>query len=94
MSTPMKEVNVLTWVFLFLLYFLFDVLYTFNVRAISNQRAFTAANTSELIFFLGVFGTISYLDNLWNLVPIGLGIYLGSYVSVKGWWLKKWFDRK
>jgi hypothetical protein len=80
-----KDVSILTWLFLFLSYCAFDIVYTINVKAIADQKAIKTANTSVLLLFLGVYGTISYIDNLINLVPIVCGCYLGSYCSVKGW---------
>ena len=90
----MKDISILTWVGLFTAYFLFDVIYTLNVKAISRQKAMMVANTSVILFFLGVWGTVSYIENLYNLIPIVFGAWLGSYLSVKQWWLKNWFDKK
>lgn len=80
-----KDVNILSWIGLFFAYFFLDIIYILNVQAISKRNAFMVANTSVLLFFLGVWGTVSYIDNLINLVPIVVGSYLGSYLSVKKW---------
>jgi len=70
----------ITLLFGFILYdFLYAVYYIF----VSKQMAFMAANTACVLYLIGSVSTIAYLGNLYYLIPIIIGSYIGTYVAVK-----------
>jgi hypothetical protein len=77
-----KEISILTWGGLFAVYLCVDVLYTKYVIAVSKYQAINAANYSLLMYALTAWGTIEYVNNFWNAVPIGLGAWLGTYLTL------------
>ena len=81
----MEEIRVLTWVLLFFSAFTLDIFTVLYTKAIVAKRGLRAANISVVLFLLSVYGTINYISDPINIVPIALGYWLGSYVSVRQW---------
>jgi hypothetical protein len=52
------------------------------VIAVSKYQALSAANYSLLMYALTAWGTIEYVSNFWNAIPIGLGAWLGTYLTL------------
>jgi hypothetical protein len=78
-----EKINILTWAGLFAVYLCVDVLYTKYVIAVSKYQALSAANYSLLMYALTAWGTIEYVNNFWNAIPIGLGAWLGTYLTLR-----------
>jgi putative effector of murein hydrolase len=81
------EIKFWTWVVLFLIYFVFDILYAKYIIAVSKRNALLAANTSVLILVLSVYGTVSYIDSYINIIPIVVGCWCGTFFCLK--WKRK-----
>lgn len=77
-----SNINILTCGALFTVYLCVDVLYTKYVIAVSKYQALSAANFSLLMYALTAWGTIEYVSNFWYSVPIGLGAWLGTYLTL------------
>jgi hypothetical protein len=75
-------IDILTWCGLFAVYLCVDVVYTKYVIAVSKYQALVAANYSLVMYGLTVWGTIEYVNNYWNVIPIGLGSWLGTYLTL------------
>ena len=74
----------LLWPGLFIGYFILDLLNTKNVITIQDLRPLPTANISLATTVLATIGTyICVKDSLWNLVPIGLGVWFGSYFALR-----------
>jgi hypothetical protein len=76
-------IDILTWGGLFAVYLCVDVVYTKYVLAVSKYQALSAANYSLIMYALTVWGTIEYVQNYWNAIPIGLGSWLGTYLTLR-----------
>ena len=77
----------ITWISVFVAMFFTDVLFAIYVRRTSQGKAFQAALFGALIFLFAGFVVVSYVSNLWLLIPASLGSFLGTYIIVK-------FDKK
>ncbi len=77
-----SEINLWTWLILFVIYFIFDILYAKYIISVNKLRALRSANISVVMYLLTVFGTIAYVENFINVIPILLGSWLGTYVSI------------
>lgn len=77
--------NVNPWVFtgLALLYFALDTFYSKYVLSIGRLKPISASNYSALLILLTGFATSEYVRNLWYLVPMCAGAWLGSFVSIE-----------
>jgi hypothetical protein len=74
----------LVWPALFIGYFILDLLNTKNVITITNLKPVPTANISLATTVLATIGTyICIKDSMWNMVPIGFGVWLGSYFALK-----------
>jgi hypothetical protein len=78
-----EDVNILTWAILFFAYLIFDILYTKYILSISKLKAIQAASLSVLMYVSTVYGTIKYLENLWNLIPILFASWLGTFLILR-----------
>jgi len=68
---------------LFILYIALDVIYSNYVFSLNKLHAFNSANFSTILIFLTGIATFEYVHNLWYLLPMCLGAWIGSYISVK-----------
>lgn len=73
------------WIFtgLAVLYFALDTLYSKYVLSIGRLKPLSTANYSALLILLTGLATSEYVRNLWYLVPMCFGAWLGSFVSVE-----------
>ena len=69
--------------FLFVLIMITDALYSLWMIAVHERKPFMAAIHSSLIYVLGAFATIGYVENHWYLVPIAMGGGIGSFLATK-----------
>lgn len=67
----------------FCIYILFDVLYALYVICVSRRHAVAASAISSALYSLGAYGVVSYLHNLWYLIPLACGAFIGTYIAVR-----------
>lgn len=79
----LAEVNLWSWVILFFIYLFFDIFYILYIQSVTDVRPMRAANIGVVMYLLTAYGTIEYIDNFVNLIPILLGGWLGSYLTLK-----------
>lgn len=73
---------------IFVVYVIFDILYALYVLCVSRQQALTASGISAVLYSLGAYGVMNYLHNIWYLVPLACGAFVGTYVAVR--YLSHW----
>jgi uncharacterized protein YebE (UPF0316 family) len=78
-----QAVDPLTWVLLFLVSIVYDIFYTKSIIHISRLDAGAAANLSVLLYLMMAYGTINYVKNFINLIPIAIGAWIGTYGILK-----------
>lgn len=61
----------------------YDFIYAIYYIFVSKKNAFMAANSACALYLIGSFSTVAYLGNLFYLIPIILGSYIGTYIAVK-----------
>lgn len=76
-----KDINVWVWLALFGGCLVYDFVNAKYIRAVAEYDKFKAANTSMFLVIVGGIFTYEYVSNLWNLVPISLGCWCGTYLS-------------
>lgn len=72
----------MTYIILFGFYLILDVLYAYYIIALTELKAFKSSLASAIIMGMSLFGTIEIIKNHWNAVPIILGCFCGTYISV------------
>lgn len=60
-----------------------DVLWALYIRRTAQGAATPAAVYAGLLFLVGAYNTLSYMQNPWLLVPLVLGSSVGTYVVVR-----------
>ena len=77
------DINILTWIGLFAMYFIFDMLYVKYVLSVSKLNAMQAANISVLMYLITSIGIITFVNNFLNIIPIIIGSWGGTYLILK-----------
>lgn len=73
----------LTWIYLFVIGTIFDLLYVLWMNACNEKRAHLAGILGVLISACSFLGVKEALADALNLIPFWTGLYVGSYVGVK-----------
>jgi len=68
---------------LFVLYITLDAIYSNYVFSLNKLHASNSANFSVALIFLTGIATFEYVHNLWYLLPMCMGAWIGSFISVK-----------
>ena len=84
-----NDVNILTGFILFVVYFTFDVIYSWYILAIQQLNAPKAGILSIVIGTVSAIGIIKLADNPLYSVPIVIGGGLGTYAILKWEKIKK-----
>ena len=73
------------WLYIetFLLVFATDILYTYYVRAVNQDRAVVASLWSVMCTFTASIAVINYTENHWTLIASLLGAGFGTYVGMR-----------
>jgi presenilin-like A22 family membrane protease len=79
----MDEFNYITACTVFLVYVIIDCLYAAYVISVSRGQALLAATCTSIIYSLLAFGVLSYSKNVWYIVPLASGAFLGTFITVK-----------
>jgi hypothetical protein len=79
----LAEISIGSWVLLFVIYFAFDLCYALYIKSVHEVKPIRAANLSVLLFLLTAYGTIEYVNSFINIIPIILGAWTGSYLTLK-----------
>lgn len=68
---------------LFVVYLATDYLFAYYTKRVVEGKAYLAAHAGTIIVFLAAFGVISYTENPWYILPIAMGSWVGTFLSVK-----------
>jgi len=77
------EINITTWIILFCTYLVFDILYVLYIQAVNEYKALKASFLGVFMYLLTAYGTIEYISNFVNVIPIILGSFIGTFVTLK-----------
>lgn len=75
--------NYLTAIILFATYVFIDMLYAYYVICVGKGESLKAATCSMFIYTLLSYGVVSYSTNIYYIIPIALGAWLGSFIVVE-----------
>jgi hypothetical protein len=79
----MADFSWMTAGLIFVTYVIIDVLYALYVQSVAKQRPIPAALFGSAIYSLGAYGVVTYSHNMWYLIPLASGAFLGTYLVVK-----------
>jgi hypothetical protein len=79
----LSEISIWLWIALFFIYLTFDAIYILYIQSVQVVKPIKAANLSVILFLLTAYGTIEYVNNFINIIPIIFGAWLGSFLTLK-----------
>jgi hypothetical protein len=79
----MNDFSYITALTIFVTYVAIDMLYAWYIMSVNKKQAFTAAVLTSIIYSLLAFGVVSYSKNIYYLIPLASGAFLGTYLMVK-----------
>ena len=79
----MDEFSYITAATIFATYVVIDMLYAWYIMSVNKKRAFTAAILTAIIYSLLAFGVVSYSKNIYYLILLVSGAFIGTYLMVK-----------
>lgn len=68
---------------IFFAYVVVDILYVYYTLYVTRLRPVAAANISVTIYLIAIFGVINYVSNYLYVIPISIGAWAGTYVTVE-----------
>jgi hypothetical protein len=77
------EFNWLGAIGLFFAALVLDAVFALYTVAVVKSKALTAASMSFLTYLLSAVGILSFVNDKWYVLPLGLGAFVGSYIVVK-----------
>ena len=87
LSQAWASFNMYLAIGIFVAYVVVDILYVYYTLYVTRLRAMAAANTSVAIYLIAIFGVLNYVNNYLYTVPIAIGAWVGTYVTVE--WEKR-----
>ena len=63
--------------------FVVDIIWALYIRRVNSGAAAQAGLYAGLVFLVGAFNTLSYLEQPWLLGPIAVGAGLGTWAIVR-----------
>lgn len=87
LSQAWASFNIYLAVGIFVAYVVVDILYVYYTLYVTRLRSLAAANTSVAIYLIAIFGVLNYVNNYLYAVPIAIGAWVGTYVTVE--WEKR-----
>jgi hypothetical protein len=79
----LMEFNWFLAIGLFFASILLDAVFALYTLAVVKKNAMAAANLTVLTYMLEAAGIVSYVKNLWYLIPVAAGAFVGTYFIVK-----------
>lgn len=63
--------------------FVLDVCWAVYIRRTAAGRAVSAATFATVLYLLGAYNTMSFVNQPWLLAPIAAGAWLGTYTVIR-----------
>jgi hypothetical protein len=79
----MNEFNWQTATLIFFTYVVIDILYALYIICVGRRQALASAALTSAIYSLLAFGVVSYSKNIWYLIPLASGAFVGTYLTVR-----------
>jgi uncharacterized membrane protein YfcA len=71
------------YIFTFFAVFFLDVVYTYYLRCVAENKVFLASFWSVACYLGGSIAVINYTSDHWMLIPAMLGAFAGTWVGMK-----------
>lgn len=79
----MNDFSYFTAATIFFTYLIIDCLYAAYVISVNRGLATLASICTSIIYSLLAYGVLSYSKNIWYLIPLASGAFIGTFIMVK-----------
>ena len=74
---PDAPYTMLPYIITFILVFAVDIIYTYYLKAVTENNAFKSSFWGAVCWLIGSYAVIEYTADHWLLIPACLGTYVG-----------------
>jgi len=81
--TPTNNFDINIAILIFVTYFILDMFYAYYILCIESRQNLMSSFMAGMITSLSAFGIVSFSKNMIYIVPLFLGAFVGTYVTMK-----------
>ena len=81
--TPTNNFDINIAILIFVTYFILDMFYAYYILCIESRQNLMSSFMAGMITSLSAFGIVSFSKNMIYIVPLFLGAFAGTYVTMK-----------
>lgn len=74
---------IVSWIEIFLGMVVIDLIYAIYTKQIQKDNAVFASFSATAIYIINALVVIGFVNNMWLIIPAGLGAFVGTYLGVK-----------
>ena len=71
------------FLFVMLLYVVIDIVWAKYTQAIAKNNVLAASSCATIIPILSAFVVLQYIHNIYVLIPMAIGSFIGTYIALK-----------
>jgi hypothetical protein len=81
--TPTNNFDINIAILIFVTYFILDMFYAYYILCIESRQNLMSSFMAGMITSLSAFGIVSFSKNMMYVIPLFLGAFAGTYVTMK-----------
>lgn len=74
------------FILVFVIYIIIDIAYALYTKAVAQDKIIAASMWASILPVLTAFLVVQYIGNMYLVVPMMLGAFVGTYIALK------WFN--
>jgi len=78
-----NEINIYLAIIIFITYFILDMFYAYYILCIESRQNLMSSFMAGMITSLSAFGVVSFSQNMIYIIPLFLGAFAGTFVTMK-----------
>jgi hypothetical protein len=67
----------------FVAVFIADIIWVFYIKYVAMSKAIRASMMAVIVYVLSAIVIVTYISNIWYLLPASIGSYFGTYTAIK-----------
>lgn len=81
--TPTNNFDINIALLIFITYFILDMFYAYYILCIESRQNLMSSFMAGMITSLSAFGVVSFSQNMTYVIPLFLGAFAGTFVTMK-----------
>jgi capsule polysaccharide export protein KpsE/RkpR len=82
-TTIIDKIDINIVIIIFLTYFILDMFYAYYILCIESRKNLMSSFMAGIITSLSAFGVVSFSKNMVYVIPLFLGAFAGTFVTMK-----------